>query len=334
MSSIDREWDVGRLMELSGSYWQTCALHAAVKLDVFTKMGGSECSAGDLARRVGADERALAMLLDALAAMKLVAKNGDRFSAERAALELLSRESEHSIASIILHHRDLLPGWAKLDQAVATGGPVRRRASYDEAEGREHFLMGMFNIAINLAPRIVPDIDLGGRARLLDLGGGPGTWAIQFCLHNPGLEAAVFDLPTTRPFAEKTIARFGVGERVRFVDGNFLKDPVPSGFDVAWLSQILHSENPERCRAIVAKTVGALEPGGTILVHEFLLNNAKDGPLHPALFSLNMLLSTDGGRAYSGAEIAAMLEAAGVQDIRHLDLPALSRSGIIQGIVA
>ncbi len=329
----DDDWNVGRVMELSGGYWQTCALHAAVKLDIFTKMGEMECTVGELAPQIGADERALSMLLDALAAMKLVAKKEDRYVAEAVAVDLLSESSARSIRSIVLHHRDLMPGWAMLDEAVMKGGPVRRRASFDDAERREHFLMGMFNIAINLAPRLVPDIDLSGRKRLLDLGGGPGTWAIQFCLHNPGLEAAVLDLPTTRPFAEKTIARFGVGERVRFVDGNFLDDPLPHGFDVAWLSQILHSESPEHARSVIAKAVGALAPGGTILLHEFLLDDAKDGPLHSALFSLNMLLSTDGGRAYSGAEITAMLEAAGVKDIRRLDLPALTRSGVIEGIV-
>lgn len=330
----DREWNVGRLMELSGGYWQTCALHAAVKLGLFTKMGEAKCSAADLASRIGADERAMSMLLDALAAMKLVIKNDDAYAAAAAARDLLSEDSEQSIAPIILHHHDLMPGWARLDEAVVTGGAVRRRASFDDDERRGHFLMGMFNIAINLAPRIVPDIDLAGRKRLLDLGGGPGTWAIQFCLHNSGLEGVIFDLPTTRPFAEKTIERFGLGDRVSFAEGNFLDDPLPGGFDAAWLSQVLHSESPERCRALIAKAVGALEPGGTILVHEFILDDAREGPLHPALFSLNMLLSTNGGQAYSGAEIGGMLEASGVKDIHRLDLPGLTRSGVIQGTVA
>ena len=76
--------------------------------------------------------------------------------------------------------------------------------------------MGMFNMAMNTAPRLVPLADLSGRRRLLDLGGGPGTYAIHFCRHNPDLQATVFDLPTTRPFALKTIERFGLGDRVGF----------------------------------------------------------------------------------------------------------------------
>jgi SAM-dependent methyltransferase len=328
-----REWNLGKLLELSGGYWQTCALHAGVKLDVFTLMGTKACTADDLAKQIGADERALAMLLGALAAMRLLAKNGGSYTAEPAALDFLSKDSDNYVGYIILHHHNLMEGWSRLDKAVTTGAPVRTRASFDDEDKLENFLMGMFNIAINLAPRIVPDIDLSGCRRILDVGGGPGTYAIQFCLHNPGLEGAVFDLPTTRPFAEKTIERFGVRDRVEFIDGNYLEDPLPGGFDAAWLSQILHSEDPEGCRTIIEKAVRALEPGGTIMVHEFIMDDAMDGPLHPALFSLNMLIGTPGGRAYSNGQISDMLEAAGVTDVRRLELKGAHNSGVIRGTV-
>ncbi|MEJ2421848.1 MAG: methyltransferase [Acidobacteriota bacterium] len=329
-----REWNAGTLMELSGSYWETCALHAAVKLDVFTAIGKNSLTAGDLAQKIRADKRALGMLLNALSAMKLLAKAGKTYTAGKEALEFLSRDSDRYIGFMIQHHRDLMPAWARLDEAVAKGAPLRERASFEDAERREHFLMGMFNIAINLAPKIVPDIDLSGRKRLLDFGGGPGTYAIQFCLHNPGLKASIYDLPTSRPFAEKTVARFGVSDRVDFIGGNYLEDSVPDGFDAAWLSQILHSENPDGCRKIIRKAAGAVESGGTVMIHEFILDDAMDGPLHPALFSLNMLLGTDAGQAYSGEQIAGMMESEGIRDIRRLELPGAHNSGVIQGTVS
>ncbi len=191
--------------------------------------------------------------------------------------------------------------------------------------------MGMFNVAMGLAPRAVKEIDLRGRKTLLDLGGGPGTWAIHFCLANPGLRATVFDLPATRPFAEKTIARFGLSDRVDFQGGDYLKDEVRGSYDVAWLSQVLHGEGPDACREMVRKAVGALVPGGLILVHEFILDNNLAGPLHPALFSLNMLAGTQAGRSYSEQQIMDMLAEAGAKDLRRLPFSPPGQSGIVAG---
>ncbi|HWR91355.1 MAG TPA: methyltransferase, partial [Desulfobacterales bacterium] len=143
--------------------------------------------------------------------------------------------------------------------------------------------------------------------------------------------AAVFDLPTTRPFAEKTISRFQLNRRIDFSAGDYHSDGIPGRYDVAWLSHILHAEGPEACRNIIQKTVSALEPGGMIIIHEFILNDTLDGPLFPALFSLNMLLGTESGRSYSEAELSAMLAAAGVRDIRRIPVQTPNDSGVILG---
>ncbi len=82
----------------------------------------------------------------------------------------------------------------------------------------------MFTLAMGIAPRIAKEIDLSGRKHLLDLGGGPGTYAIHFCLENPTLKATIADLSTTRPFAEKTIERFNLSDRIDFVPNNYLED--------------------------------------------------------------------------------------------------------------
>lgn len=176
-------------------------------------------------------------------------------------------------------------------------------------------------------------MDLSEKTRLLDLGGGPGTYAIHFCLKNPRLKATVFDLPTTQATAEKTIEKFGLADRIDFLGGTYLEDTLPGGYDVAWLSHILHGEGPEGCRIIIDKAVSALKPGGTIVVHEFILDDRSGGPLFPALFSLNMLIGTEGGQAYSEQELRAMLESAGVKGIRRLPFRGPNDSGLIVGML-
>ncbi len=328
-----QQWNPGSLLQLSGQYWATCTLHAAVKLDVFTAIGDQQLAGGDIAQKLNISKEGTVRLLNALTAMNLLEKSDDKFSNVPAGKTFLSKNSSEYIGHMITHHHHLMDSWSKLDQGVKTGTPVRVRGSHTSSEWRESFLMGMFNIAMSVAPLLADKIDLSGRRHILDLGGGPGTYAIHYCLKNPGLKATVYDLPTTRPFAEKTIGKFGLTERIDFMDGNYVEEDIEGIYDVAWLSHILHGEGQKDCQRIIEKTVSALEPGGMIIIHDFILNNTMDGPLFPALFSLNMFLGTSDGQSYSEKQITYMLDKAGVKEIRRLSFQGPNDSGIITGTV-
>lgn len=330
-------WHPGTLLETSGYFWKTCTLHAAVKLDVFTVIREKRLGAEEIAAQAGADVDAAERLLNALAGMELLVKEDGRYANTEAAATYLSKSSPRYIGYMILHHHYLVELWGNLDQSVKTGKPVREAPADADATGkgdaeREAFLMGMFNNASLMAPGLVTHIDLGGRRRLLDMGGGPGTYAIHFCRQYPNLTATVFDLPTTRPFAEKTIERFGLTDRIGFADGSYLAQELPGGYDVVWMSHILHGEGYEDCREMIKKAWRALEDGGMIFIHEFILDETGTNPIFPALFSLNMLVATENGRAYSESEIAGMLQNAGFSEITRLDYSGPTQSGLIRAI--
>jgi len=329
-------WNPGSLLEMSGYYWKTCALHTGVKLEIFTVIGSGALSCDDINKELKVDVRGLSVLLNALAALELLVKKDEIFSNSPPALTFLSKNSPQYIGFMILHHHHLMASWHQMDQAIIDGKPVRDRSSFSDEEWRESFLMGMFNIGMATAPGLSKVLDLSNAKRLLDLGGGPGTFAIHFCLANPGLRASVYDLETTRPFAEKTIHQFQVSDRVDFIPGNYIKEKkIPSDlFDVAFLSHILHGEGPEDAKRIIGLAVAALKPGSKIFIHEFIMDNTMDGPLFPALFSINMYLGTPGGRSYSEIELSNMLRSHGVKDIKRLAFEGPTQSGIICGITA
>ena len=191
--------------------------------------------------------------------------------------------------------------------------------------------MGMRDIANAQAERSVPHIDLTGRRRLLDLGGATGAYAIHFCRRNPDLEAVVFDLPTSKPFAERVIAEEGMADRVRFRRRLHCLDELPGGFDVAWLSQMLHGAGFEASVNIVRKAAQSLVPGGLLLIQEFILDDDRNGPEHSALFDLNMLIGTPDGQSYTRQELAGFLRDAGAVDIRRLPLHLPQGCGIMAG---
>lgn len=322
------------LLHLSSSYWNTCTLHAGVKLEIFTCLDEAPMSVPELARLISADERGLEMLLHALVALALLQKEEGDFCTTELSSRYLSKKSADYMGHIIMHHHHLVEGWSHLDEAVKSGRPVRKRSSHGPSEEeRESFLLGMFNLASHLAPRIAAQIDLKGRHRLLDLAGGPGTYAIHFCRQNPELTAVIYDLATTRPFAEQTIQRFGLAERVSFAAGDVLHNDLGTGYDVVWISHLLHSEGPGNSAEIVAKAAAVLNAGGMLLIQEFMLDDTRTSPLFPALFSLNMLIGTPSGQAYSHAELVSMMSAAGLADIKRLSLDLPNGAAVMAGVV-
>lgn len=329
---MTQEWDVGRLLGVSSGYWTGCAIQAGVRLDLFSILRDHCYDAREMGEMAGTDPRATGLLLDALAAVGLLDKKDGGYTNTLFARKFLVKDSPAYMGHIVLHHHHILDGWAQLDEAVKTGKKVARRQYGEELE-RQSFLLGMFNLAMGIAPQIASIFDMSGRRRLLDLGGGPGTYAIHFCLANPELTAVILDRPTTKSFANQTVGRFNLSERIAFVAGDFTVDPLLGGpYDVAWLSHILHSNSSAEAQLCIDKTVAVMEPGGTILVHDFILNDAKDGPEFPALFSLNMLVGTENGRSYSRVEIFDMLAQAGVAEIVHHPFRAPNHSSVITGI--
>lgn len=326
-------WHPGQLLSVSSAYWRGCTLQSAVRLKVFSNLGLKLASGKELAALLGSDVSATIRLLDALSAMGLLLKEGGSYRNSPESEKFLVESSPDYLGHIILHHHHLLDGWAQLDQVVRTGKPVQRRSFGQDAE-RESFIMGMFNLAMQIAPQIADQIDLSGKSRLLDLGGGPGTYAIHFCKANPTLQAVIFDRPTTESFARKTVSQFGLSERIDFEAGDFNSDPIADrSYDVAWLSHILHSNSMEQCGRIIRKCVSVMQKGGMILIHDFILNDNKDGPEFPALFSLNMLLADNDGRSYCQGEIFDLLENSGVGQLKTHSFKAKNDSSIIYGIV-
>lgn len=322
-----------RIFELSRQSWENYTLQAAIKLDIFSLIDSENESESEsqatatvekLKEKLKANNhRGIEMLLNALTAMKLLIKKDNHFMLTAAAKTFLIKNADNYLGNIILHHHELAKSWLNLDQSILSGTANRSSMSKQpecDEKTRENFLMGMFNLAMMNAPKIVSCFDFSSKKTLLDLGGGPGTYAINFCLKSPALNATVFDLPTTKPYALKTIKKYNLEDRIEFVAGDFNTDKIPGKYDVAWLSHILHSEGPENATAIVKKAAASLNAGGFLLIHEFILDEGNASPLHPTLFSLNMLIGTENGRSYNQKELSIMLESCGLINIEVIEI--------------
>lgn len=316
---------VDDLMEAAHGYQRSMALFTALKLDIFSALAPGGADAATLARRVGAEPRRLAVLLDGLTAMGLLRKTGSRYRNGDVAAAYLT-DGPRSQASILLHHRDCWRDWSRLEETIR-GGRKGRPAGGD---AHENFIRGMEDNARERAARVAARFRLRPGERLLDLGGGPGTYAVAWARRYPGAAVTLFDTRGTIRITRRILEEKGASGAVRLLEGDFLKDPVGGPYDFIWISQILHAYSESECRAILRKARKALAPGGRAAVQEFLLKESRVGPPGPAFFSLHMVAVTEGGCAYTAGDIAEMMRVSGFS--RASVLPPDPRGvGIVMG---
>ncbi len=179
----------------------------------------------------------------------------------------------------------------------------------EDAERARGFAKAMRSISARPA-KAAAALDIWkDRRRLVDVGGGSGIFAIEALKRWPELTAVVFEIPAVCPLAGELAREAGVADRLTTVAGNMFRDPWPEA-DAILLSQILHDWPPDKGLDLLKKARAALRPGGTVMVHEKLLDTDRRAPLANALVSLDMLFWTE-GQQYSEPQLKGALEAAG-----------------------
>lgn len=290
----------------------------AAQLNIFTRLDEKPRGAGDLADALGLNRRASARLLDGLAALELVDKEGDTYRLAPAGAPYSERHPE-TVLPMVLHMNRLWDTWSGLTEAVRTGeNPHRESGVVIDEASRKAFIGAMHVVGRQLSEAIAAEYDLSPFTRLLDIGGASGTYTIAFLNRNPAMTACIFDLPEVLPLARERLEAHGLMERVELAPGDFSKDYLPGGCDLALLSAIIHQNSPEENADLYAKIHTALVPGGALLIRDHIMEPSRTRPPAGAMFAINMLVNTRGGDCYTLQEVTVGLEAAGFNRIRQV----------------
>ncbi len=313
------------LRRLWSSFWQARPLLTAVNFDLFEHTK-TEATARKVAARIKADLRATEILMDALAALGLLKKTRLSRGSEkekgkesvyrnsREAALFLVKESPYYQGAIVRHADDTWKSWSRLEEAMRTGKPVPRKGGEFSLDA---FIMGMHNLAVLRAGDIIKAIGMKGVESALDLGGGPGTYSMEMA--KAGVrKVTLFDRSDVVKIAAKNIKKHGAAKRnnIGFMRGDFNSDDFGSGYDLIFMSNILHSNSFAECEELLVRARAALNPAGRAAINEFYLEDNRTAPLYGALFSVNMLVNTPEGRTYTGSELKGFLKKAGFRDIR------------------
>ncbi len=291
----------------------------ALDLDLFTAMGARSWTMPPLAKKLRVSARGLEILCRNLACAGLLSKSGGRYRNSPLARKELNRKSPAYRWAYLDLLRNHWNDWSTLTRSVRLGKPVDDNDAPDDPAYRRRFTWAMHHRSLDVAPKIAAQINLRGVDSLLDLGGGPGTYALAFLKRNRALRATVCDRAPALKVAKEIAATVPHGRRLSYLPLDFVSRAIPGRYDVIWFSNVLHIYSPEENRRLFRKMAAALAPGGRLLIQDAFLHDANG--LHPqeaSLFAVTMLLFTDRGNTYSVRDTAAWLTRAGFGRVRTL----------------
>jgi SAM-dependent methyltransferase len=294
----------------------------ALELDVFNAVGDGAATE-QVAAKIEASPRATAMLLNALVGLGLLTKEGGVYRNSAESARFFTQGSETNQRDGLLHTANIWHRWSTLTEAVRHGAaiPIDRA---NRPEWTRNFIAGMQRNARTRAPLVVKALGAEGVRRILDLGGGSGIYSIAFAQASPHVRCEILDLPEVVPLTAEYVGKSGVMGQIAIRAGDMLHDDLGSGYDIILLNAICHMFSEEQNLHLFRRARHALAPKGRLVVQDFLLNADKTGPLHAVLFSLNMLVGTDGGAAYSEPEYTEWMKRAGFVEVSRCNLPGPS----------
>jgi predicted O-methyltransferase YrrM len=306
----------------------------AVQVELFTKLSGDkQVTLDELQKILGMEVRPAGVFTSALASLGLLQvtkkeeeEEGSEFVFANSPVSemFLDKSKDTYMGDIVtMFDKRLYKAWDKLVESLHTNKPVNAadggdaESIFDQAKSKQaveeiqKFTHAMYGVSIGPAIQLPKVYDFSRHSRMMDIGGGSGVYAIQVVEANPHMIATVLDLEVVCQVAEQYIKRYNLEDNVKTKPLDFFREDIPKGYDVAFLSLILHDYSEEKGIALLKKIYNSLANDGVVIISEWLLNDEKTGPAASALMGLNMIIETYGGKNYSYAEIVNMLNQAG-----------------------
>ena len=306
-----------RIFGLMNAFQQTAALKSGIELDVFTAIGAGTNTPALLAAKISASERGLRILCDYLTIMGLITKENGRYALTEESALFLDRRSSASLTAVTGF---LGSTWHKknieaLTDAVRKGGTAGVQG--DNSKPQDEVWVAF---ARSMAPLTVPAANFiaeligaaeGKPCSVLDIAAGHGNYGITIARKNPHAQIVAVDWPSVLAVAQENAQTAGVSSRYTTRPGSAFETDLGSGYDIVLLTNIFHHFDIPTCETLMRRVYAALKPGGKAVTLEFVPNEDRVTPPAAAAFSLNMLVGTDAGDAYTFSEYEQMFAKAG-----------------------
>jgi precorrin-6B methylase 2 len=325
--------DPSKILEVGLGFMASKTLLTATHLGLFTLLSEGEMSGSEIKAKLGLHGRGLYDFLDTLVALGFLERDGLKetsvYRNSPAANMFLDKKKPTYVGGVLeMANNRLFRFWADLEEGLKTGKPQNEIKTgeqsvfemlYSDPARLREFVMAMAGIQMGNFAKFANEFDFSGYQTHCDVGGSGGHLSIQIALNNPHMRCTTFDLPAVGPVAREVVGSSGVADRVTVADGDFFNDDLPAA-DVITMGNILHDWGTADKTRLITKAYDALPEGGSFVVLENVIDDERKVNAFGMLMSLNMLIETEEGYDFSGADFTALANGAGFTETRIMPL--------------
>lgn len=317
MATVEGPAGPDAIFQIAMGFMASKHLFVANEVGLFRALGAGPATLEQLAERSGVPQRQTRIVADAMVALGILERVDDSYQNGPVAAAFLSGRGPMDVAPLLRFWNAIsYPTWLGLERAVRTGEPSRGDLT---PELQEIFSEGVEAFTAGAAHALASAYDFSQHRRLLDVGGGTGSFLMMILGSNPELQGTLVDLPDVVSIAESRLAASPVADRVTAVAGDITADPLPGGHDAVLLANVIHYFLPEQNLELVRRVRAAVEPGARLLLVDFWTNPTHTQPVPAALMG-GEFLAMVGGDVYSDEEMNDWLTDAGWRPLERLPL--------------
>jgi hypothetical protein len=305
-----------RLQNIAQSYGQSAALMAAVEVGLFTAISKGAGTYEEVATALDIHATNAERLMVMLCAAGLLKKARQRHANAPDVERFLVASKPSYVGPWITFTKPQWNEWGRLSEHIRTKNlqVMGSMATFTLADARRYHT-ATYAIGMGAGRRFVRQVDLKGRRRIMDIGGGSGAYCIAAAREYAHIRAVVLDLPVVCVVTRAFIAENGVGDRVEAQPCDFTRDPLPRDCDVAIMASNLPMYSREMIASVIKKAHEALLSGGQMHLIGETTNDERTGPWGPAYWGLGQAVSDSLGLAHSEADVIGYFHAAGFKDV-------------------
>jgi len=300
------------IFQVATGFMASKHLFVANELGLFAQLAEGPATLDELAHRTGIPRRTIRIVADAMVALGFLDRQADRYQNGPVAATFLSGQTPADLRPFLRFWNYIsYPAWMQLEEAIRTGqGAVGYLDETDEKRSRI-FSEGVQAITAGNALALASTYDFSPHHRLLDLGGGTGSFLFAVLRAFGELKATLFELPVVAAIARQQLGKTPFEGQVEVVQGDFFKDPIPPGHDVVLIAQVMHLLSPEHNLELLRRTRERVPDGARLLLVDFWTDPTHTQPTFAALMAAEFLLVTGEGDVYSEEEVRGWLTKSG-----------------------
>jgi O-methyltransferase domain/Dimerisation domain len=308
-----------QILQLATGFMAAKHLFAANELGVFEALADAPAPLDALAARTGLTRRAARITADAMVALGLLQRDGDTYRNGPVADRYLTGRHPGDLRPLLrFWDRISYPTWESLATALAEGPP---REVFDLDDDQQAIASaGIEAVLTGPAHALGDAVDFSTRHRLLDVGGGTGSWSIATLRRHPHLRGTVVELPVVAELARARVADAGLADRLAVVAADAFADDLPDGHDAILVANVMHYWSPTGNATLLRRIRAAAPTGARLLLADFWTDPTHTQPVQAALMAGEFAVHLRDGDVYSVAEVRDWLPATGWRFVEHVPL--------------